>query len=403
MNRMHLRRRRPPQALAAAAISLAIMGRTPAQTADVPRAALPEAVPVFRSGERGYHTFRIPAIVSPRPGTLLAFAEGRVHGAHDSGNIDIVLKRSSDGGATWSELQVIADNGDGVFGNPAPVVGGDGSINLLVVRQPAGCSEADIRAGRRGSRTPYLLRSTDGGGLWSGPEALPHCTRDAWRWYATGPCHGARVPLDPSGPQIRLVVPANHSVAGSGANSQFGAHLLLSDDDGKTWRVGAVDDHHVGNDVLNPSECTVVALGVRDLLVHTRDHHGSSEGTRAWARSRDGGTSFATPFAPLPDLAGPVCQGSLLALATEGGTWIVHSGPADPAARRSLRLRLSADSGQTWLDGPRVAAEGADAAYSDLVDLTQGSAGPGQIGCLWEAKGYREIAFTVVELPPHPR
>lgn len=55
-------------------------------------------------------------------GTLLAFAEGRVLDCGDAGDIDLVVKRSTDGGRTWSPLQVVNEGGGDTHGNPAPVV-----------------------------------------------------------------------------------------------------------------------------------------------------------------------------------------------------------------------------------------------------------------------------------------
>lgn len=81
-----------------------------------------EAVP--GGGGKSYTSFRIPAIVRAPDGTLLAFAEGRVDNACDEGDIDIVSKRSTDGGKTWSALARIADNGPHKVGNPVPMVGG---------------------------------------------------------------------------------------------------------------------------------------------------------------------------------------------------------------------------------------------------------------------------------------
>jgi sialidase-1 len=81
-----------------------------------------EASIPFRAGREGYASFRIPAVVATGAGTLLAFCEGRAGSARDHGNIDIVLKRSADGGRTWGPLQVAAANGDDLAGNPAPVV-----------------------------------------------------------------------------------------------------------------------------------------------------------------------------------------------------------------------------------------------------------------------------------------
>src|SRR5262245_61226266 len=69
-------------------------------------------VPVFVGGEAGYACFRIPAFVTTTKGTLLAVADGRISGCADIPNpLDLVLKRSSDNGRTWSALQVIADYG----------------------------------------------------------------------------------------------------------------------------------------------------------------------------------------------------------------------------------------------------------------------------------------------------
>src|SRR5687768_17367303 len=67
----------------------------------------PALVDVFTSGEGDYHTFRIPALLATEKGTLLAFAEGRVKGRGDAGDIDLVLKRSADGGKTWGKLEVV--------------------------------------------------------------------------------------------------------------------------------------------------------------------------------------------------------------------------------------------------------------------------------------------------------
>src|SRR5687768_2122655 len=80
------------------------------------------AVPVFISGEEGHKSYRIPAIIKLPNADLLAFAEGRVHGAGDFGDINIVVKRSVDKGKTWSRLQTVVDYDSLQAGNPAPVV-----------------------------------------------------------------------------------------------------------------------------------------------------------------------------------------------------------------------------------------------------------------------------------------
>jgi len=80
---------------------------------------------VYTSGQAGYHTFRIPALAVTTEGTVLAFAEGRRKSAGDAGQIDLVVRRSTDSGATWSEPRIVWSDGDHTCGNPCPVVDGD--------------------------------------------------------------------------------------------------------------------------------------------------------------------------------------------------------------------------------------------------------------------------------------
>src|SRR5436190_23365283 len=84
-------------------------------------APLPQ-VDVYRTGEGGYASYRIPALITTPKGTLLAFCEGRRNSASDTGDIDLLLRRSLDQGKTWEPVQTIADFDDNTVGNPAPVV-----------------------------------------------------------------------------------------------------------------------------------------------------------------------------------------------------------------------------------------------------------------------------------------
>src|ERR1700754_3371389 len=143
---------RPPVAvtlgLALALPAGVLAAQAPAQAAADP---VRQTV-VFESGTEGYDTFRIPAIVRSEAGTLLAFAEGRVGGGGDTGDIDLVLRRSHDNGRSWGPLQVIGDNGLNVFGNPTPVVDpATGDIVLLSTHNAGDASEAAIM---RGEVTP---------------------------------------------------------------------------------------------------------------------------------------------------------------------------------------------------------------------------------------------------------
>src|SRR5690606_29223982 len=89
--------------------------------------------PLFVSGQGGYHTYRIPSLLVTKSGAVLAFAEARKAGRGDSGNIDIVMRRSDDGGRTWSETRTIFDDDANTVGNPCPVVDRrTGTIHMLL-------------------------------------------------------------------------------------------------------------------------------------------------------------------------------------------------------------------------------------------------------------------------------
>lgn len=77
---------------------------------------------LFKRGDGGYHTCRIPSLAVTARGTVLAICEGRKNSSGDSGDIDIVLKRSTDGGRTWSGQQVVWDDGANTCGNPCMVL-----------------------------------------------------------------------------------------------------------------------------------------------------------------------------------------------------------------------------------------------------------------------------------------
>jgi sialidase-1 len=149
-------------------------------------------VDVFVSGRDGYQMYRIPVIATAPDGSLLAFAEARKFGGADPGfgkqDIDLVLKRSSDGGKTWSAMKVIEDPGDlWSAANPATVVDRQtGRVWVLYLRSKPGRSTATSRSGSDDMQT--LARwSADNGITWSEPIDLSRVARDYSdpRWQAS--------------------------------------------------------------------------------------------------------------------------------------------------------------------------------------------------------------------------
>ncbi|WP_031171185.1 sialidase family protein [Streptomyces durhamensis] len=347
----------------------------------------------FRAGHESYACFRIPAAVCTHQGTLLAFCEGRADSAADHGRIDIVLKRSPDGGRTWGPLRVAARGGRNLAGNPAPVVLDTGRILLVHIRAAATATEDAILRGTvkaADGRRVWVQHSDDDGVTWSAPrEITAQVRKPGWRWYATTPGHALQLSGGHGG---RVLVPANHTLppAGTdtGAEPRYNSgHCLLSDDRGESWYLGYLDENTDG--YINVNETTAAELPDGRVYFNTRNDS-PSPGNRADAHSADGGRSLVKPFRPQAGLTAPVCEGSLLQL--RDPDLLLFSAPADPAFRAVMTIRASADGGATWRTAHTV--DGLPAAYSDLVRVDRDT-----VGLLYETGdfgAYETITFRRV-------
>ncbi|MEV4859817.1 sialidase family protein [Streptomyces ossamyceticus] len=332
----------------------------------------------------GYACFRIPAIVRSTAGTLLAFAEGRVLNCGDAADIDLVLKRSTDGGRTWGPLQVVNEGAGDTHGNPAPVVDRETGRILLAETYNTGRKDSascDVPC----DRTPHLQYSDDDGLTWSEPRSLAERIRPAhWNsWYATGPVHG--IQLTRGRHAGRLVLGVNAETWADGRVTANHAALVTSDDGGENWRIGATDTWPIATDGTfrqKPSELTLTERADGSVLVSGREQDGTDLGHRSQTVSRDGGRSFAAPFRALPDLYMPQVQGSVLRL----GDRMLLAGPADPDRRRTMAIRSSYDGGRTWESVDRGTVVTTDwSGYSDLVRIGRGADGAGAVvGLLYE-------------------
>ena len=336
---------------------------------------------VFTSGDHGYDTFRIPALIEAADGTLLAFAEGRVGGRGDSGNIDLVLKRSRDGGETWGDLEVVWDDGGNTCGNPCPVLDrSNGRIHLLSTRNLGQDHESEIIAGTsEGTRTVWVLTSDDHGASWSEPREITATTKKPdWTWYATGPGNGIQLRSgDHAG---RLLIPCDHIEADT---KHYYSHGIASDDHGRTWKItGRTPSHQV-------NECAVAELEDGSLLLNMRNYDRSKR-ARALSRSTDGGDTWSAVTRD-PALPEPICQASMVA--ADRGRVLVFSNPANPKGRTNMTIRRSRDGGRHWSKGTVLHA--GPAAYSSLTSL-QRADDDAVVACLYEAGArhpYEQIRF----------
>jgi sialidase-1 len=333
-------------------------------------------VDVFTSGQHGYHTYRIPALLVTPKGTLLAFAEARKNSRSDTGHIDLVVKRSTDNGRTWSALQVIASDPPNTIGNPCPVVDREtGVIWLPLTRNIGADSERTINAGKsKEPRTVLITSSNDDGLTWTKPLDISSTTRlPNWTWYATGPGVGIQLK---SG---RLLIPCDHRILG---DERYRSHVIFSDDHGKSWKLGGV----VGVDV---NECQAVELADGSVMMNMRSYR-KDKRCRAVSISKDGGETWSL-ITDDTALIEPICQASLIRFPGDGTRKprLLFSNPASQQKREKMTLRISHDEGQTW-PVSKLIYEGSSA-YSCLAMLPDATA-----ACLYERDNYGKITFVRV-------
>ncbi len=363
---------------------------------------------VFEGGKEGHAIYRIPAIISLPDGELLAFAEGRVNGSNDYGDINLVFKRSSDQGENWSSLQTLVDYDDLQAGNPAPV------LDLFDPSYPKGVvylfyntgnnHEYDIRM-NKGVREVWMIRSYDLGLTWqkpvnitsqvhkpNNPNFSPSYTNSAdWRHYANTPGHAFQ--FQNGEYQGRIYVAANHSQGPPQDEfKDYQAHGFYTDDHGKTFKISESIKFHGSN------ESIAAELPEGRMIMSTRNQRGDIR-QRILAFSEDGGATWSEQYFE-ESLTDPVCQGSILSFEDENGdTILAHSNNSNPNERNNLTIKWSKDLGKSWIksteiDQKKIPKNTTWTAYSDLVYLSKN-----QMGILYERNDYQEIVFKGVEIP----
>jgi sialidase-1 len=338
----------------------------------------PEWQDLFTAGDRGISLYRIPGIVVTKAGTVLAYCEARRNSRSDWGEIEVHLRRSTDGGITWSDPQKIAHRGNRIQGqsgntatdaeqtvnNPVAIVDRiTGSVEFLYCVNYARC---------------FSIRSTDDGVTWSDPVEItaafeafrPHCS---WKVLATGPGHGIQLR---SG---RLVVPVWLAYGGARDHHPSVTATIFSDDHGKTWQAGdiAIPDEGAFND---PNETIAAELSNGHVLLIARSE--SAPNRKLVLTSPNGAAEWTTPRFH-PELLEPICMASVLSIPNRPGL-LVFSNPAtvglndqgqerpnSRGRREKLTVRLSRDDGETW-PVSRVLEPG-QSAYSDLAALPDGT------------------------------
>jgi len=344
----------------------------------------PERSVVFPPGLDGVVRYRIPGIVVTGRGTVLAFCEARRDSPKDWGEIEVHLRRSTDGGRTWQPARHIAHRGDRIEGNPHKPIGGE---REQTVNNPVAIVDRDTGAIEFLYCVNYArcfcMRSTDDGVSWSEPIEItaafePFRQRYDWKVIATGPGHGIQLAGG------RLVVPVWLAYGGVGDHGPSVAATIVSDDHGRTWRAGEVVMPDEG-ECRSPNESALAPLSDGRVMMVSRSL--SRPNRKLTAFSADGATGWTAP-AFHPALWEPRCMAGLVAhpagllLFSNPHTLPLDADgaeiPGGKGKRKNLSLKLSRDDGRTWPVDKTL--DPGPSGYSDLAVLPDGT-----ILCLYEA------------------
>jgi len=313
--------------------------------------------------------YRIPAIVTAPNGDLIAAIDERVPSCGDlkwSKDINIVIRRSSNNGKKWSEIETVIDFPLGKSASdPSMIVDMETKEIFMFYNYMNLDTEKDIYY-------LHMVKSADNGLTWSEPvDITKQIAKPAWHKDFKFITSGRGIQTR-SGKLLHCMV-----------NLNSGMHLFASDDHGKTW-------YFIDTPIKPADESKIVELANGDWMVNAR---ANGKGLRYVHVSSDEGKTWKTK--PDEQLIDPGCNGSIIRYtAIEDGykkNRLLFSNAKRKKGRKNMTVRVSYDEGKTWTEGKTIYTGGS--AYSSLTILENGD-----IGLFFEQDGYKKNPFVSFSL-----
>ena len=312
---------------------------------------------VFDLNTNGSKYYRIPGIVTAKDGSIVAVADKRIeHNGDLPAKIDIVVRRSTDGGRTWGEQITVAEHDSiGGYGDPAIVVDRKTGDILIICTHGNGLWQ----------KTPghiSVIRSTDNGKTWGEPlDINPQIYTTTGEKGKIQGCSmfassGAATQLK-NGRIMFAIVTRQEGV------KEFPVYAVYSDDGGRTWKVSE------NPATTNGDESKIVQLKDGTVIMSIRNRF---KGPRIFSYSKDNGRTWSEPVG-IKDLPDPACNGDILRYDRNGYDLMLQTLPGSPTDRDNVTVYVSSDNGKTWPHKHRIVR--GPSAYSAMTIRPNGNIG----------------------------
>lgn len=318
---------------------------------------------------KGVACYRIPSIITALNGDIITTIDERVPSCGDlkwSNDINIVMRRSTNNGKTWSDIETIIDYPLGESASdPSMILDKMTGEIFLFFNYMNLDTEKDV----------YYLKmvsSKDHGATWSTPmDITSQISKPEWKSDFKFITSGRGIQTN-AGVLIHTLV-----------NLEHGLFLFKSDDHGKHWNL-------IDTTIKPADESKIIELADGTLMINSRVN---GIGMRYIHTSTDNGNTWTSK--PDTQLIDPGCNASIIRYSSinEGAdkNRLIFSNLNSKDARENLTVKISYDEGKTWSKGKTIYS--GSSAYSSMTILKNGD-----IGLFFEKDDYTKNVFVSFSL-----